>query len=281
MSTGIIDIGSASVRMLLDGKRHVGMTKLAEGLDSAGKLSETAMKRTTSQIASFARTALKAGAGCVAFATEAVRAASNRLDFINMVFKKTGVKIEIISEFEEAEIAFFGACPDGNGTVIDIGGASVEIVSGANGELTYAKSLPLGAVRLTEKCKSLKGVKSYAAAQVIKYGDVKPESNLRGVGGTLTSLAAMVQGQKVYNASRVHDYVLTLKDIEKTGAELLALGTPEKILERFPSLQPMRSGIITAGTLLAGELLKYLKRDSIKISVLDNLDGYAVYKKIS
>ncbi len=281
MSTGIIDIGSASVRLLLDGKRTVVMTKLAEGLNSSGKLSEAAMRRTAEQIEKFVRTAREAGAGCVAFATEAVRAASNRTEFTGLVAKTAGLRVEIVSEFEEAEIAFLGACPDGSGTVVDIGGASVEIVSGENGNILYSKSLPLGAVRLTEKCGTPGTVASYAAAKITGYGDVRLRERLYGVGGTLTSLAAMAQNLDVYDSARVHGFELTAEALGKIAGELTELREPEKIRKRYPSLQPMRAGIITAGTVFAVQLLKYLGRGSVTVSEADNMDGYAVYRKIT
>ena len=43
MGVAVIDIGSGSVRMLMDGKKQTVMTKLGEGLNAAGRLSEEAM----------------------------------------------------------------------------------------------------------------------------------------------------------------------------------------------------------------------------------------------
>ncbi|MBP5357165.1 MAG: hypothetical protein J6Y68_03335 [Clostridia bacterium] len=280
MSTGVIDVGSASVRLLHNGKRIVKMTKLAEGLNASGVLSLKAMKRTAEQIEAFVSMVRKEGDECVAFATESVRAATNRGEFINLVEETAGLKIEIISEFEEAELALFGACPSGSGTVIDIGGASVEIVSGEKGDILYAKSLPLGAVRLTERSNNKKGLGQYIAAQVHRYGDVKLQKELYGVGGTLTSLAAMAQHLKKYDPSKVHGYYLTLSKIEEIERELISCNADSEILEKFPSLQPLRAGIILAGTILSKELLVYLKKDGITISEADNLDGYIKYKQI-
>ena len=77
MSTAIMDIGSGSVRLLLNGKKTTIMTKLGEGLGESGRLCEAGMRRTVATIRELTEKARAAGADVVAFATEAVRAAEN------------------------------------------------------------------------------------------------------------------------------------------------------------------------------------------------------------
>lgn len=112
-----------------------------------------------------------------------MRAASNRAEFINAVSEACGVRIEVVSGYEEAEMALLGACPGGTATVVDIGGASVEIVCGDEGKVTYAKSLPLGMVRLTEQADgNAEMLRAYAATGLAKYGDVPSRGETVGRG---------------------------------------------------------------------------------------------------
>ncbi len=282
MSAAVIDIGSGSVRLLLGGKKITVMTKLGEGLNATGRLSEPAMKRTVSTIKDFAQTARMAGADVYAFGTEAVRAAANRSEFLSAVASECGVRVEIISGYEEAEIALLGACPDGEATVVDIGGASVEIVCGEGNKLSYVKSLPLGMVRLTERSGGdPELMRTYATKGIFKYKGVKVSGELIGVGGTFTSLAAMALGLKKYDADKVHGYVLTLAEVKEMRDRLVEAGNPKKIAALYPVLPAMRSELITAGAIFVIELLGYLGVDGIKISDADNLDGFVRYKKLT
>lgn len=281
MSAAIIDIGSGSVRLLIGGKKTTIMTKLSEGLNSSGMLSDTAMDRTVATISDFAGVARLAGAKIYAFATEAVRAASNRADFIGRVRAACGVDVEVISGCEEAEIALLGASPTGGDTVVDIGSASVEIVSGKEGKLTFVKSLPLGMVRLCEQADgSPDMIRAYSVSGIAKYGAIPMYGELIGVGGTFTSLAAMHLGLETYDPEKVQDCVLTVDDVKKLCDAVIEAGSPERIRALFPVLPAVRSELITAGAIFVQELLAYLDAPQIKVSESDNLDGYCRYMRL-
>ncbi len=281
MSAAVIDIGSGSVRLLLGGVKTTVMTKLGEGLNASGTLSPAAISRTVAAIKDFAQTASLAGAKIFAFATEAVRAASNRAEFINAVSEACGVRIEVVSGYEEAEMALLGACPGGTATVVDIGGASVEIVCGDEGKVTYAKSLPLGMVRLTEQADgNAEMLRAYAATGLAKYGDVPSRGETVGVGGTFTSLAAMAQGLETYDPAAVQDFVLTREKAGELAEELITLDTPENIGAKYPLLPKMRCELIKAGAIFVCELMDYLRICGVRVSEADNLDGYYRYKHL-
>ena len=94
-------------------------------------------------------------------ATSATRDAANREDFFSMVRETLGVEAEIITGDEEARLSFVGAVgdldpDDGPFVVTDVGGGSTEVVVGelrdGVAEVTAARSVDMGSVRLTERC---------------------------------------------------------------------------------------------------------------------------------
>ncbi|MCK5086967.1 MAG: hypothetical protein KAQ90_05570, partial [Melioribacteraceae bacterium] len=91
-----------------------------------------------------------------AVATSAVREAFNRDDFLNEVYEKTGIEIEVVSGLEEARLIYLGmlkAVPvfEKKSFCLDIGGGSTEFILGKKGKIIYANSLKLGAVRLSQQ----------------------------------------------------------------------------------------------------------------------------------
>ena len=102
MKTGLIDVGSNSVRLALmaDGKtlyKTLATTRLGEGLSFSGKMLPEAIERTASAICNFYSEALENGAEKVyVFATAAVRSSSNKADFLSRV-AKDGIKVDVIS----------------------------------------------------------------------------------------------------------------------------------------------------------------------------------------
>lgn len=133
MKYAVIDIGSNSVRLLLwaDGSalyKKKSTTRLGEGLSLTGSLSQAAMQRSAEAVCRFAEEGRAAGARVLAFATAAVRRASNGAEFVARVLDACGVRIDVLSGEREAEAGLAGALRGEDGAVIDIGGASTEVI---------------------------------------------------------------------------------------------------------------------------------------------------------
>jgi len=93
-----------------------------------------------------------------AVATAAVRRAANGRRLARAVAERTGTEIEILSAGEEARLAFSGAVgmldepPTGLVGVVDVGGASSELVVGEPGQApAWWESVPLGSSSLTDR----------------------------------------------------------------------------------------------------------------------------------
>lgn len=90
----------------------------------------------------------------IAFATSAVRDATNAADVLARVRDETGVRLEVLSGADEARMTFLAVrrwfgWSAGRLLVLDIGGGSLEIAAGIDEDPDVAISLPLGAGRLT------------------------------------------------------------------------------------------------------------------------------------
>ena len=96
------------------------------------------------------------GAEIRSVATSALREAKNREVFLEKARKELGLNIEIVSGFEEARLIYFGILQglpvfDKKIMLVDIGGGSTEILVGQKGNIEFAQSLKIGAIRLTDK----------------------------------------------------------------------------------------------------------------------------------
>jgi Exopolyphosphatase len=161
-----IDIGTNSFHLVVvewneEGKvRVLDRAKEYVRLGSGGKdmklLTQAAMDRGLRVLHTFNDIAKVNQAPVRAIATSAVREALNQKEFIDRVRKETGIHIEVVSGLEEARLIYLGvlnAVPVFNKKILlmDIGGGSVEYLIGYRGEMLYAASLKLGAIRLTNR----------------------------------------------------------------------------------------------------------------------------------
>src|SRR5918992_5384266 len=162
-----IDVGTNTIRLtvaevqdddtyrILDEERE--MVRLGENLDRTGRLSPAAIERALAAIGKMK--AIADGfkiSGIRAIATSAVREAANGRSFIREVSRQHKVRIDVISGDEEAQLAFRTASRhfdfQGRSTaVVDIGGGGSEVILSAGTAIDHIYSLPLGAVRVTER----------------------------------------------------------------------------------------------------------------------------------
>ncbi len=279
----VIDVGSNSVRLMFvaDGTvlyKRLRTTRLGEGIAQEPRLKPEAIRRTAQAIADFNDQAKEEGAeGVFVFATAAVRSAENRADFLSYVQKLCGVEVEVISGEEEAEIGLLGALGFSDGAVIDIGGASTEIVARRQGEIIYKKSVNVGVVRLKDKCgRDPKSLQAVAAETAKAFGSVPNTLALYGIGGTATTLAAQSLRLTEYDSGKVTGTVITDKEMQTLADRLSVLSVEE--IAALPCMPVGRADVITGGAILLSTLMRRLGFKKITVSDRDNLEGYAIKK---
>lgn len=167
MRMGVLDIGSNTGHLLVvDARRgarplpaysYKEPLRLAEHLNGDGTVSEVGIRALVTFVDAAKEVAEDKGCQSVeAFATSAVRDATNADAVLDAVRDATGVEITVLPGGDEARLTFLAArrwsgWSAGRVLLFDIGGGSLEIALGADEIPDVALSLPLGAARLTRE----------------------------------------------------------------------------------------------------------------------------------
>lgn len=283
MKIAAIDIGSNSVRLMLwaDGKtlyKKMKTTRLGEGLNYTQRLSEEACVRTAEAVAEFVDQAKDDGAEKVyAFATAAVRSAKNPKLFTDKVREFCGIKVDVISGKQEAEIGLLGALGNSDGGIVDVGGASTEVTVSAGGKIKFSKSVDIGTVRTLDAAgRDLDKINEFINGKIADYGKKDFSAyNMYAVGGTATRLAAIKHGIREYDASVLHGTVLTVREVENFS-KLLTRMTVDEI--RQTTICTKSADLIGGGAALLAAVMNNFNIKKIAVSESDNLEGYVLSK---
>lgn len=284
MKISAIDIGSNSVRLALvsDGKtlyKRIRTTRLGEGLAFSGSMKDEAIERTALAVADFVNCAKAEKTDKLyAFATAAVRSASNKAQFLARVKELCGLEIDVISGETEAKIGILGALGNNDGGIIDVGGASTEVTFRAGGRTVYSKSVNVGTVRLFDlAARNKQKLLRIISEKIEEYGEFSAENvNMRAIGGTATRLAAIKHNLLQYTPEVTDGTNFTVGELEKYADGLLS--TPVEII-RANTICSASAEVIGGGCLLLAEIMKKLKIKSLTVSERDNLEGYIIYKE--
>lgn len=282
MICAVIDIGSNSVRLLIhDGVRVVEKkvinTRLAEGMSDSCELTTEAMQRTVAALSFFCERSKELLADKIfAFATAAVRKASNRSAFLDLVKQNCCVSVEVVSGEMEAMLGYVGALDGSDGGLIDVGGASTEVTVIKNGQTIFAKSVDVGAVTVKDSCgQNEASVVDFVNNKTEEFGHV-PSAEFCAIGGTATSVAAMIQELEEYSSAKVDGFVVEKASLISLKNKLFAMSVEERKL--LKGLQPQRAEIIAGGVSILLSVMEKIGLDKITISDRDNLEGYLKLK---
>ena len=297
-----IDIGSNSTRLLLadvsaDGaideiSRESIVTRLGDGVDSSGSLTDAAMQRVFAAIATYRDAWTAAGAEVVGgVATSAVREASNGLRFAAEANELFDAGIEVIGGDTEAELTFSGASSGGainkagRALVIDVGGGSTEFIVGDDGEPSFHVSTQIGAVRQSERFlhsdpPTGEELAALSAEVTKRIEDAVPADFRRGVdnafavAGTPTVLASVDLALEVFDPWKVHGYAITREACAAILARLGALPLAER--REVTGLHPDRAPTIVAGAAILLSAIETFDLPSVTVSEHDILYGVAL-----
>ena len=279
MRLAAIDLGTNTALLLIaevaDGRLQPcyeaeRFVRLGEGLERTGTIGPAALERLRRTLEVY-REALRAHAveACVVAATSATREARNRQAVAEVVRAVLGVELEVISGEEEARWSLAGALaapglPEGPCLAVDIGGGSTELVAGTRRPdgtvtVTFARSLPLGTVRLTERCFAAMPPPPAAVAEAqrqiretLAALTPPPVPVLVGVAGTCVSLAALEARRFPLRAP----VALTRAAVAAWRDRLLRMPT-EAVRALWPELLAGRADVLPMGALLLHEVMAW------------------------
>jgi exopolyphosphatase/guanosine-5'-triphosphate,3'-diphosphate pyrophosphatase len=292
-----IDVGSNSLRVAViragcNGSLEVieesrAVLRLIRDVQASGRLSERSITNVLDVLRDFQAIARGASAGrTIAVATSAVRDAANSEELVRRVREALGLDLHVVSGTDEARLAFLGSVhslPVAHGIVVDVGGGSMELVRFEDRQPVAPWTLPLGAVRLTDRFltsdpptqQQVRALRKHVLEQIRK-ADVPPlESGdaLVGTGGTIRNLAKVDRAQHAYPLPRLHGYTVTKARLR--GASDLLRSRKLTARAAIPGLNEDRADTIVAGALVLQAVFDALKGREIVVSGQGLREGIA------
>lgn len=268
----ILDIGSNSVRMAInqisdDGsyreiKRIKSDSRLSEGMGRGKILQPAAMERTIKSLADFKTIYSQYEAKkVIGIATAAVRQAKNQAKFLRAVKEQIGISLKVLSGNQEAYYDYLGVINRlgiKNCLILDIGGASCELIRVNNGESSNLTSIPIGAVNITERYHlndNITGAnlfnaqfnirKIYSKIDWLNRATHQPLVLLGGANRTLARINR--KRQNMVRIDAIHGYHLTSEQVNRTYLNLLKGNVNRR--RKIQGLEHDRADIIVGGLL--------------------------------
>lgn len=284
-----IDCGTNSIRLKIARVDEHGVTdvvprmlrvvRLGQGVDETHRFSDEALERTYAAVREFKDVLDEHAVDAIRFvATSATRDADNREEFENTVESILGVRPEVISGTEEADLSFLAASsaisslPDVEAPylVVDLGGGSCELVLGGDGDtlpatkVQAAFSMNIGSVRMTER--HLKNDPPTEAQIQEAIADIDehideafktvPAGKTRtiiGVSGTVTTMTALAMGLTEYDHSAVDGASCSLEDAYAVDNKFLKMPREERLT--YKTIHPGRVDVVGGGALVWNRVL--------------------------
>lgn len=275
-----LDLGTNNCRLLIAAPTSSGfrvldsfsrVVRLGEGLHHSGQLSANGMQRAMLALEACAvRLARRPSIRVRAIATEACRRAANAPAFLDQVHTQTGLRFDVISPREEAELALESCASllqqgGRRALLFDIGGGSTELVwvrldANSAPVLTGTISMPIGVVSLAERYgdsmftdHGFEAMVAEVTASLAVFEQVhcigqeigQGGVSLLGTSGTVTTLAGIVLGLQCYHRPLIDGQVLTRADALGAVDRLRALGRDG--LASHPCVGPERTEFTLPG----------------------------------
>ncbi len=199
----------------------------------------------------------------LAFATSAIREAANGGEFIRQVRRELGLRIRPISGEQEAELIFRGVRRAVDLTaptlLVDIGGGSVECIIVSGGESVFARSLKLGAARMTEKfvnsdplsgedVEALQDHFNDRLEPVVEACRTHGVEDIVGSSGTMKTLARLAVEQGGDPGRTIFQQSFPVPRVRKALDWVMKSTADERI--SHPSIDPKRVDQLGAGAVL-------------------------------
>ncbi len=296
-----IDIGTNSFHLVIakydKAKPFTILTKdkevirLSNSLNDMKYLKQDAIERGVAALKRFKMICDTYNAPIRAVATSATREALNKDEFIQRVYAETGIKIEVISGYEEARLIYLGVMQaleifDKKILLVDIGGGSTEFLIGKKGDIKYANSLKIGAVRLTQRffSEDAESGEKYklkendidearlfvkgALTQAVRELNERSYDMVIGTSGTISNIASIIMSAKEnseFDELQINNFKFNKNDLESALKKILKAKTTSD-RQKITGLDPKRADIIVAGGLILEQIFEEISLKQMTVS---------------
>lgn len=224
-----------------------------------------------------------------AFATSAIRDASNGKEFVAKLKLETGYEVQIIDGDKEAEFIYYGVreaakLSDETSLIIDIGGGSTEFIIANKDKIFWKQSFLLGAARLLERFRpsdpitdeQIAEIRNYLKEQLaplFKAIEQFPVKELIGSSGSFDSLAEMI-AHRFYTPEILDgktEYTFNLDDCEAVYNLLLKSTKAERL--QMKGLVEMRVDMIVVSSIIVHFILSSFGIETMRLSTYSMKEG--------
>lgn len=278
----VIDVGSNSVRLLV--ARPLGDTAF-EVIDEAryharlgagqadGNLTPDGIERGLRALVIMSQLARAHAPGrVIAVGTEALRRAPNADDFLRLAYQRTGLRVRVLSGYEEAHAGYLGVINSTtlrDGYLLDLGGGSAELMEIRDRALAAVQSVPLGAIYARERYlpsdpptqREIRALRKAVWRSFIP-GSAPPV--LFTTGGAVRNLARIVRIRRRYPLGRLHGLEISRRELRTLARELTAV--PADARRRIPGISASRADILHAAAIVIDEVMEVLDARTLTVA---------------
>lgn len=283
-----IDCGTNSIRLKIarveaDGMhdivpRTLRVIRLGQDVDKTHRFADDALDRAYTAAREFAEILARHKVDAIRFvATSATRDAENRVEFEDTIESILGVRPEVISGVEEADLSFLAATGVVSRDdlrppflVVDLGGGSTELVLGGDGtDLPVTRvrseySMNIGSVRMTERHlladpptdeqieSAIVDIDTHID-EAFEHVPAGKAHTIIGVSGTVTTMTALAMGLKEYDHTLVDGVHIGLDEAYAVNDRFLHMTRAERA--EYKTIHPGRIDVVGGGALVWSRVL--------------------------
>jgi len=288
---GVLDLGSTSFHMLVADATANGdvrrvlrervMLRLGATVADGGRVPDDVCDRAVETARALGQSARNAHVDLlIPVATAALRDASNGPDVARRIGEAIGVPTRILSGAEEARLtfaAFRRKLKIGSRLALglDLGGGSLELITGDESEVRFETTLPLGAARLhAELVRSdpmTRDEKRAVRARVRERLDEYREALVRwaprpaiATGGTMRALARLLAAEAGRDLTEVHGTVIPAEEFRELARKLARSSQTERLA--MPGMRRQRADLVPTGALVLRTVVEELELPALTVS---------------
>lgn len=306
MRFAVIDLGTNTFNLLIAEGLENGTfvklyntkisVKLGESTINSGYISDLSFKRGIDALITYKSYIDKYNVNHIfAFATSAIRTASNGLEFVKHAKKDAGIHVTVIDGNEEADLIYYGTrmavkLDNTPSLIIDIGGGSTEFIIATKDEILWKHSFLLGAARLLDRFKPSDPItiSEIIDSNVYLKQELKPlieackfykPTELIGSSGAFDSVVDMIAAE--FNTTPTHDneteYHVDLAHYKFISERIIKSTLKDRY--EMKGLISMRVDMMVISILLIDFVLKELGLTKLRVSSFALKEG-VIYKKL-